>query len=86
MFRHKFIPLWDQHEKDFYCQVCGVLKKEHGLFEDWAKYTDDELDARWKEGLSVPFHFGMELTVTLGIGLPPTKTIRVRNGKPKTQD
>lgn len=31
--KHKFSPRWDDHEKGYYCTLCGVLKQEHGPFE-----------------------------------------------------
>jgi hypothetical protein len=31
--KHEFIPRWDEHEKGFYCAVCGVLKEEHNKFD-----------------------------------------------------
>lgn len=73
-------------EAQYYCTVCGVLREEHGIFDDLNKLTDEEWDTRWKQGLSVPFHPGMKLTMTFSSGLPPIGTIRIRNGKPKTQN
>lgn len=88
--KHDFIPRWDKYEKGYYCKVCGTLKECHRIFDlDEPKPTDEELDLRWKKGLSVPFHPGMKLTVTFASGPPPTtSTIRVRvygNEKQKTQ-
>lgn len=33
MRKHKFEGKWDSTEKGYYCMICGVLKKEHAIFE-----------------------------------------------------
>jgi peptide methionine sulfoxide reductase MsrB len=38
--KHEFSPLWDEHEKGFYCIVCGVLKEEHRQFEPDTKLEE----------------------------------------------
>lgn len=43
--KHKFAPRWDEHEKGYYCTVCGVLKEEHGMFDDSNEITEAVTDA-----------------------------------------